>query len=567
MNIVATEDMDYLAQQPAGKLNMILAGMTALMNDIDNKAAAMGSQNWFQRMVKTVTGKNKLTVAEIQHNQDKLNAYMSEAIAGLYNMNRIDHDVMMSLGVQINELYADHIQLKQMLGAFVSKLNEKIDSVDNFHMLITEIDHGVYSQMPPIVAVCKVMSQFDNRILEDDRKLDIISRSLSSQNILNSDQIKLTDHLASILGMSMEDMGQVHLELGTIRENFMASIILDTMEGYYFLPDLARKMKDKKALIEEIVRAGQLDPSVSLSIDEIYGAFLDSKINVKNGLIPVERAGSIEQGIENGRDDVETTQLGIAAKEEGDFEQAVKYFRIAAENGYADAQNRLGVCYDHGEGVAENKTEAFKWYMKAAQQGFDCAQRNVGICYYYGEGVAENKAEAFKWYMKAAQQGFDCAQHNVGICYYYGEGVAENKTEAFKWYMKAAQQGFDCAQHNVGICYYYGEGVAENKSEAFKWFMKAAQQDDPDAQYSVGICYYYGEGVAENKSEAFKWYMKAAQQGENIAQYNVGRYYHSGISGIDQNHQKAIEWLTKSAKQGNDQAQDDLLKWYNTKVM
>lgn len=280
MNTVPTEDIDYLVQQSSGRLNMILAGMTALMSDIENKVAVMESQNWFQRMVKSVTGKNKLTAAEIHQNLDKLNAYMTEAIAGLYNMNRIGHNVMMSLGVQINELYADHKQLKQMLGAFVSKLNEKIDSVDNFHMLITEIDHGVYSQMPPIVAVCKVMSQFDNRILEDDRKLDIIRRSLSSQRILNDDQIRLTEHLAGILEMSIEDMGQVHLELATIRENFMASVILDTMEGYFFLPDLPRKMKDKKVLIEGIIQRENLNPSVLLSIDEIYGAFLHSKIDV-----------------------------------------------------------------------------------------------------------------------------------------------------------------------------------------------------------------------------------------------------------------------------------------------
>lgn len=281
MNTATTEDIDHLVQQSSGRLNMVLAGMTALMNDIDNKATVMESQNWFQRMIKTVTGKNKLSLSEIQQDHDKLNAYMSEVIAELYNRDCIDHNVMMSLGVQINELYADYIQLKQMLGAFVSKLNEKIDSVDDFHMLITEIDHGVYSQVSPIVAVCKVMSQFDNRILEDDRKLDIISRSLNSQGILNSGQIRLTDHLANILEMSIEDMGQIHLELGTIRENFMASIILDTMEGYYFLPDLARKMKDKKALVEDIVRAGQLDASVSLSIDEIYETFLHSKIDIK----------------------------------------------------------------------------------------------------------------------------------------------------------------------------------------------------------------------------------------------------------------------------------------------
>ena len=590
MSIVATEDMNYLAQQQPGKINMILAGMTALMNDIEGKASAMESQNWFQRMAKTITGKNKLTLAEMRQNHEKMNVYLSEAIAELYNRNCIDHNVMMSLGVQINELYADHTQLKQMLGAFVGKLNEKIDSVDNFHMLVTEIDHGVYNQVPPIVAVCQVMSQFDNRILEDDRKLDIISRSLSSQGILNSDEIKLTEHLANILEMSMEDMGQIHLELGTIKGNFMASLILETMEGYYFLRDMDRKLKDKKVLIENIVRAKQLDASVSLSVDEIYRDFLDSKINVKSGLIPVERV-----------DPIEMTQLGITAMEEGDYSQAVKYFRSAAENGYADAQNRLGVRYQNGEGVTENDEEAFKWYMKAAQQGHMKAQRNVGDCYCLGNGVAENVEEAFKWYMKAAQQDDAYAQYWIGYCYYIGIGIAENDTEAFKWYMKAAQQDYDEAQCAVGECYYFGNGVAENKTEAFKWFMKAAQQDEINAQYAVGYCYDFGDGVAENKTEAFKWYMKVAEQGDSDAQYKVGllysrggavmldrteafkwfmkaaeqgnadaqlevgKCYHGG-SGTYQNYQKAEEWLRQSASQGNEEARQKMRQWYHQYV-
>ena len=60
MNVISVEDMDYLAQQSSGRINMILSGMTALMNDTDKKVELMESQNWFQRMAKTVTGKNKL---------------------------------------------------------------------------------------------------------------------------------------------------------------------------------------------------------------------------------------------------------------------------------------------------------------------------------------------------------------------------------------------------------------------------------------------------------------------------------------------------------------------------
>ena len=81
MDIVTIDDINYLAQQSSGKMNIILSGMTSLMNDTDKKVEMLESQDWFKRMVKTITGKNKLTQLEIQQNHDKLNAYMSQAIA------------------------------------------------------------------------------------------------------------------------------------------------------------------------------------------------------------------------------------------------------------------------------------------------------------------------------------------------------------------------------------------------------------------------------------------------------------------------------------------------------
>ncbi len=304
MNTITTEDINYLSQQSSDRINMILAGMTALMNDTNSKVSAMESQNWFKRMVRTVTGKNKMTQAEIEQNHDKLNAYMSEAIAELYNRNCIDSKVMISLGIQINELYIEHIQLKQMLGTFVSKLNEKIDSVDNFHMLTTEIDQGVYTSTSPIIAVCKVISQFDNRILSDNRKLDIIKRGLVDQGILNNNKRKLRDYLNSIISIPIEEVGQIYLELGTIRENFMAKIILNMIQNYHFLSDMARKMKDKDVLIENVINKEGLDNTILISIDEIYDDFVNSKIDVKDGLTLI---GDISQDIIDDLQSIEDT--------------------------------------------------------------------------------------------------------------------------------------------------------------------------------------------------------------------------------------------------------------------
>ena len=57
-----------------------------------------------------------------------------------------------------------------------------------------------------------------------------------------------------------------------------------------------------------------------------------------------------------------------------------------------------------------NYTEAVRWYRKAAEQNQDYAQYNLGVCYEEGLGVQESIDEAVKWYRKAAQQGHEDAR-------------------------------------------------------------------------------------------------------------------------------------------------------------
>ena len=174
------------------------------------------------------------------------------------------------------------------------------------------------------------------------------------------------------------------------------------------------------------------------------------------------------------------------------------------------------ICFRKGKELYEKKdyTEAVKWYRKAAEQGHAKAQNNLGNCYYHGNGVEENEKEAVKWYRKAAEQGDASAQYDLGNCYYYGRGVGQNYEEAVKWYRKAAEQGYDNAQHNLGNLYYNGEGVKQNYEEAVKWFRKAAEL----GYTSLGVCYQFGRGVDKDINEAVKWYRKAAEQGSDVAQ-------------------------------------------------
>jgi len=180
-------------------------------------------------------------------------------------------------------------------------------------------------------------------------------------------------------------------------------------------------------------------------------------------------------------------QLGVHYTEAEDYEEAVRWYRLAAEQREASdlracAQNSLGHAYNEGLGVPKDAKDAVKWWRMAAEQGLAGAQLNLGNAYNNGNGVPEDAKEAVKWFRMAAEQGEAFAQHNLGNAYDKGNGVGKNMVEAVKWWRMAAEQGLAASQFNLANVYEQGDGVAENKEEALKWYRKLAEQDGSDYQ-------------------------------------------------------------------------------------
>ena len=164
--------------------------------------------------------------------------------------------------------------------------------------------------------------------------------------------------------------------------------------------------------------------------------------------------------------DAGALEAGLAAEKRGDLKAAFLLLKPLAERGSPDAQFHLGLMYDYGKGnldapfhvgliyddgkggVRQDSTVASVWYRKAAEQGNAQAQNNLGVT--CKKAIGPNPvayAEAMKWFRKAADQGNSDGQFNLGIMYYDGKGgVRQDYAEAMKWFRKAADQGNADAQ-------------------------------------------------------------------------------------------------------------------------
>ena len=119
--------------------------------------------------------------------------------------------------------------------------------------------------------------------------------------------------------------------------------------------------------------------------------------------------------------------------------------RGKAEKSDKEAQYNLGVRYLNGQGVAKDSSEAVRWWRMAAEEGYAPAQFNLACAYRLGEGVRMDTAETVKWYRKAFDQGLGNAGINLALMYANGEGVTQDYVEAYRLLSLAAKRSRSAA--------------------------------------------------------------------------------------------------------------------------
>ena len=277
--IIPNNDIQFLASRTTENLNVIVAGMTSLMEENNQKITMLENQDWFQRMSYTITGQNKMTQKEIEKNHDKINLYVTQALGELYDQNCINNELILGLGNKINSLYASQVEIKQIIGAFAQKLNQKIESIDRYHMLVTEINQGVYKNKNSFISICQILSQLDLRTVKDDRKMDILVRAMEEQEILKENKVTISDMLKELLELSDNEAGILIMFLGNIRADMLADIMEQIMYSYYTLPEFIRPNINKNSIIENILKESSLDQDKQISTHDLYMTLIKVYVN------------------------------------------------------------------------------------------------------------------------------------------------------------------------------------------------------------------------------------------------------------------------------------------------
>jgi TPR repeat protein len=223
------------------------------------------------------------------------------------------------------------------------------------------------------------------------------------------------------------------------------------------------------------------------------------------------------------------------------FDEAVRWFRKAADLGFPEAQYMLGSVYDgdYGKGVEKDSAEAVRWYRLAADQGDADAQRALAANYLLGQGVEKDIPIGLGWYRKAAESGDIAAKIMLGGIYANSEFVPNDTAEAVVWYSSAFK-----AESLT-------RSLAEKYAKELRWFLSVAEVGDGDVLLNVANIYSStGGGVPQDSKEALRWYLLAADKGNEETLCFMGKLYETG-DGVDQDFSEAIRWYQLAAERGN----------------
>ncbi len=165
---------------------------------------------------------------------------------------------------------------------------------------------------------------------------------------------------------------------------------------------------------------------ILLRRDDIQGAFAYFQEAAKRAYLPamfaaagiLEEAGHLdrariifEMAARRGHAESQDAlcRIHIDAGTDADYEQAIYWGKLAAEQGLASAQARLGTNFHEGLGTPRNPELAAAYFLAAAKQGHPGAQFMIGGACHLGIGIEADRVEAAHWLIRSAEQGNELA--------------------------------------------------------------------------------------------------------------------------------------------------------------
>lgn len=519
----ALDDFEYYASLPEEEVGVVISGMTTLLTDTDTKFDSLKDQNWFQRMSKTVTGKNKATKEDIKKNYERLGVYVSKAVQILYERQCVSETVLRIHGEEIVALCQFNIALNSKIEVLTSRFDNLTDAL----LLVTRPDTEART-----VSVKQLVDENAQKKYDEAEKLFIRGKLIdafplfkeAADNGVGRACYYVGEYYANGYGHLVEDESAA---LEYWHKGMSIGDPLSTYEyGFFkYATDEYQCFNWMRKHIHPVLRLAKEDDNAALcvygchTINDNEGtdlrAFFDSMVDsiayfqkaAKNGYWP--GAIMFYQLTE------EVRKSGTVMPDYSDLLSNVEWYRVQQITGMfellygTDDYERTAWHLHQALWLRDDKFEsagslAFLLNAGLIKDSIANGYSKGNMPMYYNAGL-DAKDENFLFY--------------VGMMYFYGIGLGKDDNEAGKDTKKAyeyllrsynifeektkkkepvftALYGF--AAGLLGFMCLYAEGTDEDLDTAFKYLTIGHNLDDPMAIFTLAACYKEGFGVKKD---------------------------------------------------------------------
>ena len=175
---------------------------------------------------------------------------------------------------------------------------------------------------------------------------------------------------------------------------------------------------------------------------------------------------------------------------DGDYPQAMEYFRRSSEDGNIVADWYLGHIFRLGQGTPIDSATAYSYYNRVAEN-FDPDEPDKNRL-----RIAVDSQLRVADYLRT---GIKSAK------------LAANPQLAARTYLRiATTYAHPRALYNLGTMSIEGEGMTKNPAQGLKWLNAAVRKHSPDAAAYLGELYHTGTYVRQDDTRALMWYTIAS---------------------------------------------------------
>ena len=293
---------------------------------------------------------------------------------------------------------------------------------------------------------------------------------------------------------------------------------------------------------------------------------------ISESLLKLAEAGDVEAQVKVAVQSYRGVELLHGKRLGVEIENALRWFKIAAEKDHKIALYYLGRMHEQGEGVSRDLDKSLNYYVRSSDAGFGPASVHLGFFYDRGEIVKRDLNTAFEYFLTAINQGETKANYYIGKYLLYGQtSIERNIEEGMRHFEVAADEGFALAQYELGMLHIDGFKVLQNYERGIYWLTEAAKNDYQRAHVKLAHHYYNGVGVSVDKKIAYSYWRRAAEplngsRPSTEALLNCGVCHFNGMGSDDDDYWAEVYFL-KAAKLRVTQAQYSLAVLYKRKSL